>query len=225
MTAGAIIVAAGSSQRMGGEDKLLLPLAGRPVLAYSLAVFAAHPRVDTLLVVAAEANEATVRRLVAEYAPGAAVVLGGWRRRDSVLNGLEALPTCDYVLVHDGARPLISAELIDAALDGAIESGASLCAVPVSDTVKRADESGLVRSTVSREGLWLAQTPQAFRSDVLRRAHASSDIDVTDDCALVELMGEPVRIVMGSPRNLKITTPSDLALAEALLGSQRMGSR
>jgi 2-C-methyl-D-erythritol 4-phosphate cytidylyltransferase len=134
-----------------------------------------------------------------------------------VLNGLEALPDCDYVLVHDGARPLVTPRLIDAALDGAIETGASLCAVPVSDTVKRADDSGLVRSTISRQRLWLAQTPQAFRRDVLRRAHASSDIDVTDDCALVELIDEPVRIVPGSPRNLKITTLADLAFAEALI--------
>jgi 2-C-methyl-D-erythritol 4-phosphate cytidylyltransferase len=202
---------------MGGIDKLLLSLAGRPVLAHSLAVFAAHPRIDALVVVASEANAASVRALVSEHAPRASVVLGGLRRRDSVLFGLQALPACDYVVVHDGARPMVTPALIDAALDGARETGAALCAVPVADTVKRADESGLVRATISREGLWLAQTPQAFRSDVLRRAHASSDIDVTDDCALVELMDEPVRIVMGSARNLKLTTPEDFALAEALL--------
>ncbi len=219
MSAGAIIVAAGGSQRMGGVDKLLLPLAGRPVLAHSLSTFAAHPRIDAIVVVASEANAASIRALVEQYAPAAAVVLGGPRRRDSVLNGLEALMDCDYVLVHDGARPLLTPELIDAALDGAIESGASLCAVPVSDTVKRADEAGFVRGTVSRRDLWLAQTPQAFRCDTLRRAHASTDIDVTDDCALVELLGEPVRIVMGSQRNLKLTTAADLALAAALLAS------
>ncbi len=219
MSAGAIIVAAGSSQRMGGVDKLLLPLAGRPVLAHSLSTFAAHPRIDVIVVVASEANEASIRELVEQHAPAAMVVLGGPRRRDSVLNGFEALPDCDYVLVHDGARPLLTPALVDAALDGAIESGASLCAVPVSDTVKRADEAGFVRGTVSRRDLWLAQTPQAFRRETLRRAHASTDIDVTDDCALVELLDEPVRIVMGSQRNLKITTAADLALAEALLAS------
>ncbi|HEX5368471.1 MAG TPA: 2-C-methyl-D-erythritol 4-phosphate cytidylyltransferase [Dehalococcoidia bacterium] len=219
MRTGAIVVAAGSSQRMGGADKLLLALGGRPVLAHSLATFAAHPRIDALAVVVSEANEAPIRALATQYAPTAQVVLGGPRRRDSVLNGLEALPDCDYVLVHDGARPLVKPELVDAALDGAIESGASLCAVPVSDTVKRADDAGFVRGTISRQGLWLAQTPQAFRRDTLRRAHASSDIDVTDDCALVELLGEPVRVVMGSQRNLKITTAADLALAEALLAA------
>ena len=220
MRTGAIIVAAGSSQRMGGVDKLLLSLAGRPVLAHSLSTFVVHPRIDAVVVVASEGNEASVRVLVEQYAPAASVVLGGPRRRDSVLNGFEALRDCDYVLVHDGARPLLTSSLIDAALDGAIESGASLCAVPVSDTVKRADEAGFVRGTVSRRDLWLAQTPQAFRRETLRRAHASTDIDVTDDCALVELLGEPVRIVMGSQRNLKITTAADLALAEAVLASE-----
>ena len=219
MRTGAIVVAAGSSQRMGGVDKLLLPLAGRPILAHSLSTIAIHPRIDDVIVVASEANIAPLRSLAEQYAQSARVVLGGPRRRDSVLNGLEALWDCDYVLVHDGARPLLTPDLIDAALDGAIESGASLCAVPVSDTVKRADDAGFVRSTVARHDLWLAQTPQAFRFETLRRAHSSTDIDVTDDCALVELLGEPVRIVSGSQRNIKITTASDLALAEALLAA------
>ena len=220
MTTGAIIVAAGSSQRMGGIDKLLAPLGGRPVIAHSIAVFASHPRIETLAIVVSLANEATIRALTAELAPDAHVVLGGARRRDSVANGLDALAHRDYVLVHDGARPLVTAEMIDAALDGAIQSGASLCAVPVSDTVKRAADDGLVASTVNRERLWLAQTPQAFRADVLRRAHAAHDIDATDDAALVELIEEPVRLVMGSSENLKITTPSDLALAAAILASR-----
>ena len=220
MTTGAIIVAAGSSQRMGGIDKLLAPLAGRPVIAHSIATFTSHPRIEALAVVVSNANETAIRALAHDLSPGAIVVLGGARRRDSVANGLDALAHCDYVLVHDGARPLVSAEMIDAALDGAIQSGASLCAVPVSDTVKRAADDGLVASTVNRERLWLAQTPQAFRTELLRRAHAAHDIDATDDAALVELIEEPVRLVMGSSDNVKITTPSDLALAAAILASR-----
>ena len=220
MTTGAIIVAAGSSQRMGGIDKLLAPLGGRPVIAHSLAVFAAHPRVEALAIVVSPANEAPIRALAGELAPGAIVILGGKRRRDSVANGLDALAHCDYVLVHDGARPLVTAEMIDAALDGAIQSGAALCAVPVADTVTRAANDGLVASTVNRERLWLAQTPQAFRTEVLRRAHAAHDIDATDDAALAELIEAPVRLVMGSSENLKITTLSDLAFAEAILASR-----
>lgn len=221
MTTGAIIVAAGSSQRMGGIDKLLAPLRGRPVIAHSIAVFGSHPRIEALAVVVSPGNQTAIRAIVAELAPDARVVLGGARRRDSVANGLDALAHCEYVLVHDGARPLVTADMIDAALDGAIQSGASLCAVPVSDTVKRAADDGLVASTVNRDRLWLAQTPQAFRTDVLRRAHAAHDIDATDDAALVELIEEPVRLVMGSSENLKITTPADLALAEAILASRR----
>jgi 2-C-methyl-D-erythritol 4-phosphate cytidylyltransferase len=245
---GAIIVAAGSSTRMGGIDKLLAPLGGRPVIACSIAVFATHPRVDALAIVVSPSNESAIREISARLAPDAHIVPGGVRRRDSVANGLDALGDCDYVLVHDGARPLVTADLIDAALDGAIQTGAALCAVPISDTVKRGtanplsatpnplSASGrlpsseategagggvvLVAGTINRDRLWLAQTPQAFRTDILRRAHAAHDIEATDDAALVELIDEPVRLVMGSTENLKITTPSDLALASAILASR-----
>ncbi len=216
---GAILLAAGRSERMGGADKLLAPLGGRPLIEHAIAAFAGHPAIDELVVVASEANFAAISALLTQTAPAARVVRGGERRRDSVRSGLAALPSCDYVVVHDGARPLVTRELIDAALAGAEETGAALCAVPVTDTVKRTDEAGLVRSTVSRQGLWLAQTPQAFRVDLLLRAHEAIDIDATDDAALVELLGEPVRVVMGSTRNLKVTTPADLALAEALLAA------
>jgi len=216
MTIGGIIVAAGGSTRMGGGDKLLLPLAGRPLISHSLACFDAHPRIDTIAVVASEANADALRSIAAGF-PKAQVVLGGKRRRDSVLCGLDALAECDIVVVHDAARPLVTSGLIDAAIDGAMDAGAALCAVPVSDTVKRGDGSGLVRTTVSREDLWLAQTPQAFQAELLRRAHAAHDIDATDDAALVELIDAPVRLVPGNRDNVKVTTPEDLALVEALL--------
>jgi 2-C-methyl-D-erythritol 4-phosphate cytidylyltransferase len=214
-----MIVAAGSSQRMRGVDKLFALLGGRPVLAHSVAVFASHPTIDETVIVTSAANEGATRALVAELAPRARVVLGGARRRDSVRAGLEALLDCEYVVVHDAARPLVTAALIDAALEGAREVGAALCAVPITDTVKRSEPSGRVSSTVTREGLWLAQTPQAFRTELLLRAHRTIELDVTDDAALIELLGEPVKLVMGSSRNLKITQPGDLALARALLAA------
>jgi 2-C-methyl-D-erythritol 4-phosphate cytidylyltransferase len=219
MSIGGIIVAAGRSARMGGGDKLLLRVGGRALIAHSMAQFDGHARIDRLVVVASEANLDAISA-IAEELGKALVVVGGRRRRDSVLCGLEALGGCDIVVVHDGARPLVTRELIDAAIDGAIEVGAALCAVPVSDTVKRGDVSGLVRSTVARDDLWLAQTPQAFRADVLRRAHAAHDIDATDDAALVELIEEPVRLVTGSRENIKVTTPEDVALVEALLAAR-----
>jgi 2-C-methyl-D-erythritol 4-phosphate cytidylyltransferase len=217
--AGAIIVAAGSSQRMRGVDKLFAPLAGRPVLAHSVAAFVSHPSIGETVVVTSSANEEATRALVAELAPRARVVLGGARRRDSVRAGLEALADCEYVVVHDAARPMVTAALIDAALEGAREVGAALCAVPITDTVKRSEPSGRVSSTVTRQGLWLAQTPQAFRTDLLLRAHRTVELDVTDDAALIELLGEPVKLVLGSTRNLKISQPEDLALARALLAA------
>ena len=218
----AIIVAAGSSRRMRGVDKLLALLGGRPVVAHSLEAFARHPAIDEIVVVVSESNREAIAELADSVAgERTAVVLGGRRRRDSVLNGLKALTSaCEYVVVHDAARPFVDAAMIDAALGGAREVGAALCAVPVSDTVKRAEPSGRVSSTVTREGLWLAQTPQAFRKDLLLRAHETIGLDVTDDAALIELLGEPVKLVMGSRRNIKVTLPEDLALAEAILAAE-----
>ncbi|HWC30909.1 MAG TPA: 2-C-methyl-D-erythritol 4-phosphate cytidylyltransferase [Dehalococcoidia bacterium] len=218
--AGAVIVAAGESRRMQGIDKVLAPLGGRPVVAHSIAVFASHPAIAQVVVVTSADNQAAVQALTSELAPRATVVVGGTRRRDSVLAGLEALDDCEYVLVHDAARPLVTPALIDAALEGAREVGAALCAVPVTDTVKRSEPSGRVSSTVTREGLWLAQTPQGFRTDLLLRAHRTVNINATDDAALIELLGEPVKLVMGSPDNIKLTLKSDLVLAEALLKSR-----
>jgi 2-C-methyl-D-erythritol 4-phosphate cytidylyltransferase len=215
--AGAVIVAAGSSRRMGGFDKLLAPLAGRTVLEHSIAAFVEHPSVGQIVVVASETNQAAIEALVEDVAPEARVVLGGARRRDSVRAGLGALTRCEFVLVHDGARPLVTAAMIDAALAGAREKDAAICAIQVSDTVKQVDNYGFSRRTMERDGLMLAQTPQAFRLELLLRAHAAYADDVTDDAMLIELMGLPVRIVAGSPRNLKVTTPDDLVLAEALL--------
>lgn len=216
----AIVVAAGSSRRMQGADKLLAPLGGRPLITYSIAAFATHTAIDELVIVASAANVDVIRQVAdASEAAKVTVVLGGRRRRDSVRNGLQAAGDCDYVVIHDAARPLVDAAMIDEALNGAREVGAALCAVPVSDTVKRADPSGRVSSTVTREGLWLAQTPQAFRTSLLLRAHESIDIDVTDDAALIELIGEPVKLVMGSTHNIKVTLPEDLALVRALLAA------
>jgi 2-C-methyl-D-erythritol 4-phosphate cytidylyltransferase len=215
--AGAVIVAAGRSTRMGGIDKLMAPLAGRPVVAHSIAAFVAHEAIDEVVVVVSESNEDAVEALLEEEGLDARVVLGGERRRDSVRHGLGALHRCEYVLVHDAARPLVTPALIDAALHAAREFGAALCAVPVTDTVKLGDERHEVQATLDREGLWLAQTPQAFRLELLLRAHAAHEDDATDDASLVEELGVPVHLVPGASRNIKVTTPADLVIAEALL--------
>jgi 2-C-methyl-D-erythritol 4-phosphate cytidylyltransferase len=217
MTVGAVIVAAGRSTRMAGVDKLTAPLAGRPLVAHCIAVFAAHEEIDDIVVVVSESNQDAIEAILLEEGLPVRVVLGGERRRDSVRAGLGVLPRCDYVLIHDAARPLVTPALIDAALAGAREYGAALCAIPVSDTVKLADDNGEVAATLDRSGLWLAQTPQAFRLELLLRAHAADQEDATDDAALVENLGLPVKLVPGASRNIKVTTPADLVIAEALL--------
>lgn len=219
---GAVIAGGGRSARMRGVDKLFAPLAGRPLLYHTLSVFQTCAAVDTVVLVVSADNLAAAEALVGEggFAKVTSVCLGGQRRRDSVLAGLDALPTCDWVVVHDGARPLVTPALIEAGLAAARPTGAAVCALPAADTVKEADSTGRVLGTLDRSRLWLVQTPQVFRYDIMRRAHdAAPDEEATDDAALVERLGIEVRLYEGSRRNIKVTTSEDLAMAEALLHS------
>jgi 2-C-methyl-D-erythritol 4-phosphate cytidylyltransferase len=204
---------------MAGGDKLFATIGGRPLLAHTLARFQESPEVDRIVLVMSEANLRRGRDLVAEHAFGkvSAVCAGGPRRQDSVRLGLEALGPCEWVLVHDGARPLVTAELIERGLAAARETGAAVAAVPVADTVKLAAPDGTVERTLDRGRLWAAQTPQVFRYDLLLRAHREVTAEVTDDAAMLEALGLPVKLYEGSPANIKVTTPEDLRLAEALL--------
>lgn len=215
---GAVIVAAGRSERMGGVDKLFAPLAGRPLLSHTLLAFEDAPYIDRVAVVASERNLAAVRELVAEsrFARVQAVVPGGARRQDSVRAGLEALAGVELVVVHDGARPLVAAELVTRVVEAARASGAAICAIPARDTVKEVDQGEVMR-TLDRGRLWLAQTPQAFRFDLLLEAHRAFEGEATDDAAMVEALGHTVRVVEGDPHNVKVTTPEDLRLLESLI--------
>jgi 2-C-methyl-D-erythritol 4-phosphate cytidylyltransferase len=220
---GAVIVAAGRSTRMDGEDKLWAALRGpdgvdRPLLSYAAGPFQACAAIERIaLVVAPEAVE-RARALVRDEAfDKTCVVAGGARRRDSVRNGLAALEPCAWVAVHDGARPLLTVELIERGREAARETGAACCALPVPDTVKQSDDAGHIERTLDRSRLWLAQTPQVFRYELLVRAHERAQGDATDDAALVEALGVKVQLYPGSPRNLKVTTADDLTLVRALL--------
>lgn len=212
---------------MGGPvRKQYRILAGRPILAHTLAAVAAWPDiVEIALVVPAEDREMCRETVVApmDAAVPVQVVAGGAERQMSVSNGLDALgEDIDFVAVHDGVRPFVRPSEFSAVLAAAKEEGAALLAVPAADTLKRADNQRRVRETLDRAGIWLALTPQTFRRDLLRDAHAAARRDCvmgTDDAALVERLGKPVRLVPGSRRNLKITTPDDLILAEALLAT------
>lgn len=221
----ALILAAGRGQRFG-RDKLLALLAGRPVLWHAIDGIARSRLVGAIVVVAGAHNAAAVRELVAAggWRKVCAVCQGGARRQDSVWAGLAAAPPSAYVLVHDGARPLVSPTLVARGLRAAERWGAATAGLPSSDTVKAVDESERVRETLDRRMLRLIQTPQVFRRDLLEAAHRQVTEDVTDDATMVERLGHPVGVFAGSLENLKITTPADLALAEALLLA-RQGSR
>jgi 2-C-methyl-D-erythritol 4-phosphate cytidylyltransferase len=220
---GAIIVAAGRSERMGGVIKPWAPLVGsdgqsRPLLAYPLRVLGNLESIDEIVVVVSPDAVAQARDLAAseELHVNCTVVPGGVRRQDSVRAGLDALDECTAVVVHDGARPLVTPELIERGIDAAMETGASCCAIPAPDTVKEAD-GRVVTRTLERSKLWLAQTPQVFGYDLLMKAHEAFIGDATDDAAMVEALGVEVRLFEGSSRNMKVTTQDDLALVQALL--------
>jgi len=215
---GAVIAAGGSSQRMGGIDKMLAPLGGKPVLARVLSVFQHCPTVDQVVVVLSEKNLKAGQQLVAEggWSKVTDVCLGGLRRQDSVVNGLNRLVDCQWAVIHDGARPLVTVDLIERGLEIASQTGVAIAAVPVTDTIKLADDDLLVQGTPPRRSLWAVQTPQVFRFDIIAEAYRQAKYEVTDDSTAVERLGHKVKIYPGAYDNIKITTPDDLALAEIL---------
>jgi 2-C-methyl-D-erythritol 4-phosphate cytidylyltransferase len=218
---GAVLVAAGRSTRMG-FDKLWAELANRPVVDWSLQAIAASRAVDRLVLVVARERLADAALLIAPYELPAMAVPGGERRRDSVAAGVGVLADCGWVLVHDGARPFLTPELVRRGLDAARGTGAAVAAVPVRDTIKRVRGSVVVQ-TLARAELWAVQTPQVFRRDLLRDALGASDEDVTDEATLVERCGGTVHVFPGDGSNLKITMPEDLELARALIERRTRG--
>lgn len=224
MAVGVIVAAGGRGARLGASSpKQLLDLGGRPLLARSVSVFDAHPRVSEIVVVLPAEHVAAGESLVGPMRCRARFVAGGARRQDSVRRGLDALSRdLDIVLVHDAARPFADRALVDRVIAAAETAGAAVPAIPARDTVKRVNrDDQVVRETIAREEIWLAQTPQGFRRDVLARAIAAgSEIAAaTDEATLVERAGHAVRVVAGDERNVKITTADDLERARAWLGS------
>jgi 2-C-methyl-D-erythritol 4-phosphate cytidylyltransferase len=217
--AGAIIAAAGESRRMDGVDKVFAPLAGRPALSYVLDAFDRCEAVGQIIVVVNKASMEKCRQLIAgeKYSKSIEVCVGGKRRQDSVAAGLNQLKDCDWVVIHDGARPLVTKALIEGGLEAARETGAAVAAVPVTDTIKSAGEDRIVRQTPPRQNLWAVQTPQVFRVDIILKAYQKARGEVTDDASLVENAGYKVKLYMGSYDNIKITNASDILIAEALL--------
>jgi len=219
----AIIPAGGQGTRMGGTvPKQFQALRGKPILHYTLRTFQESGLIDSLILVVPEKELENTRTDWLERPPVVKqVVVGGEKRQDSVFNGYQALPTdTDIVLVHDGVRPFLSREMIQETIHTAGKFGAAITAIPVHDTLKQVDDSGLVQRTVEREGLWRVQTPQAFRYDLLGEAFRNAQADSfygTDEAALIEHLGQEVRVVDGSEWNLKITRQEDLVLGESIV--------
>lgn len=216
----AIVVAAGRSERMGGGEKVFSQLMGRPLLAWTLGAFKRCDDIAETIVVAAPDAVQRMQDFVREwrFTKVTAVVAGGATRQESVRAGLDFASEAVIVAVHDGARPLVTPELISEGVALARRTGAALCAIPARDTVKEvAGEPPIVAGTPARERMWLAQTPQVFDRQLLLEAHSRAAASVTDDAALVEAIGHPVHVYEGAASNFKVTTPEDLIIAEALL--------
>jgi 2-C-methyl-D-erythritol 4-phosphate cytidylyltransferase len=205
---------------MGGVDKILAPINGRPALARVLDTFQNCKKIDQIVVVMSTKNIDECRRMVAaetQWKKVKDVILGGKRRQDSVMEGLNKVKEAEWIVIHDGARPLVTVDIIERGLEAAISTGAAAAAVPVTDTIKYAKEDNVVLRTLPRQYLRIVQTPQVFRIDVIKNTYKFTPGDVTDDAALVEKAGYKVKLYTGSYGNIKITTPDDLAIAAALL--------
>ena len=225
MRAAAIITAAGSGQRMGGSvKKPYIELQGLPLLAHTLRVFDTAAGIDQLIVTVSPGDEDQCREVLERCGikKAASILAGGERRQDSVRNGLGALADdIDMVMIHDAARPFVTADLILTALEATRKKKATTTAVPVKDTVTAVDRgTGVIERTLERDRLYLIQTPQTFERRLICEAHSracAEGFSGTDDASLVERLGVPVSVIMGSYENIKITTQEDLVFAEGIL--------
>lgn len=216
----AIILAAGNATRMDGIDKMLAHVCGIPVLLHSLIAFEEHEKIDQIILVARESEIPEYMRMAKDHGITklVSIVKGGETRQQSVIAATGQLNgDVQYLCIHDGARPLVSGEVISSCLDDAVQYGAAAASVPVKDTIKYADEQGFVTMTPDRGRLYSMQTPQVFEKELFLRAVKSAESDYTDDCQLIEAIGGRVYLSQGDYRNIKITTPEDLTAAEAIL--------
>ncbi|MDD2251850.1 MAG: 2-C-methyl-D-erythritol 4-phosphate cytidylyltransferase [Dehalococcoidales bacterium] len=216
-TVSAVILGGGSSCRMGGADKLFRQACSKPLLYWSLLAFENSPLVDEIVVVLNKTNITPGRKMISKegFCKVRAIVHGGMRRQDSVVHGL-AHVSGRIVLIHDGARPMVSLDLIRAVAEGAQRHGACIPAVAVTDTIKT-ELNGFVSRTMPRTDLRAVQTPQAFSTELLRMAYQHFTSEATDDAQVVEISGAKVSLTEGSYDNIKVTTPSDLELVRTLI--------
>ena len=220
---GAIIVAAGRSVRMGGVDKIFASLVGKPLLAHTVDVFQRCSAIDQVVIVVSKDRLEDGQSLVREHHWSKVVEVcpGGPRRQDSVREGIKRLSGCQWLVVHDGSRPCLSADLIERGLKQARDTGAAIAAIPVKDTIKVVSSNAFVEKTLLRDSLRAIQTPQVFRFDIINEVYKKAQDEVTDDDTLVEQIGYKVKVYSGSDVNIKVTTAEDLSLAETILRSRK----
>jgi 2-C-methyl-D-erythritol 4-phosphate cytidylyltransferase len=216
---GAVIVAAGTGQRMAGINKLFAPVKGKPLLAWSVDTCQRSSLVQQIVLVLNEKDLARGQKLKKEMGWSKVTLSpGGARRQDSVKEGLRQIRDCDWVMIHDGARPFLTPDLIEDGLKIVRDTGAAVAAVPVKDTIKLADSKKLIKETLQRDKLWAAQTPQIFSFDMITRAYENLTTEVSDDATAVERLGYEVQLYVGDYENIKVTTAEDLALARIIAG-------
>lgn len=227
----AVIVAAGKGRRMESNvNKVYIDLVGKKTIVRTVEAFQQSPFVDEILIVVCESDltycgfEVIDKSVLTKVIK---IIAGGASRQQSVYNGLkEVSEHAELVLIHDGARPLVTGEIIEASIQGALEYGAVSTGVPVKDTIKVVDSQGFVCSTPDRSTLWAVQTPQVFKRSIIVEAHQKArelDIDATDDAMLVEKMGYRLKLVQGSYENIKLTTPEDVIIARAIINDREGG--
>jgi len=229
---GAIIVAAGKGKRMEREyNKQYIHLEGKPIVAHTLLQFENHEKIDEIIIVVGQGEVEFCRESIVEQynlSKVAKIVEGGAERYHSVHNGIKAVSQqCEVILIHDGARPFVTGEIINESIASANTYGCSIVGMPVKDTIKIINEEGFVKDTPKRENLWLVQTPQTFKKEIILRAHEkreAENLSVTDDAMLVEALGGKVKMIKGSYENIKITTPEDLEIGQAIL-KRRKGNQ
>ena len=224
----AVIVAAGKGRRMGTEvSKQFLPLCGKEILAHSVEKFEKAEKIRDIVLVTGEDSLQDVREMAQEYGwkKIVAVVAGGKERQDSVWNGLQAVSDdTDIVLIHDGVRPFVTEDILNHSIETAMEMGSCVAGVPAKDTIKVCNGENVAVATPDRSTLWQIQTPQTFRKDLIMQAYQKAKAEGfvgTDDASLAEYSGCPVKVIMGSYRNIKITTKEDLLVGEAFLKEEQ----
>lgn len=213
----AVIVAAGTSRRMEGVNKLFAPLGDKPLLAWCVETCQECSLIDQIVLVLNDGDLGQGQELekTRRWA-GVTICRGGPRRQDSVRQGLKRVLDCDLVMIHDGARPFLTQALIENGFRLACKTGNAVAAVPVKDTIKLVADDSLIGTTLERDRLWAAQTPQIFSLEVITRAYENPAGEVTDDGAAAEMLGHEVHLYMGEYHNIKVTTPEDLSLARIM---------